>query len=68
MNSFAGKRVFLWVGVIALALMAGGCWEEEPRKPRLEKGVYPGEVQPPLGEDIVRSLQRRTKGQRNGGL
>ena len=55
-------------GLIAVALGAAllvGCNDEEAARPiHLEKGVYRGAADTPLGPDAVQALQQRSAGQR----
>ena len=55
-------------GLIAVALGAVllvGCNDEEAARPiHMEKGVYRGASDTPLGSDTVQALQQRSAGQR----
>ena len=54
-------------GLIAVALGAAflaGCNDEEAARPiHMEKGVYRGAADTPLGSDTVQALQKRSAGQ-----
>ncbi len=68
MGSRGLRKATCGVMAVCFALAVGGCWEEMDRRPRLEKGTYPGEAQPQLSEETLEKLRQRSRIQRGGSI
>jgi hypothetical protein len=59
------KMALLVVAVVGLVASISGCREDEQGRPMVkQKGVYEGQADEALGEDMRSDLRARTNGQR----
>ncbi|MGI9482598.1 MAG: hypothetical protein ACR2OR_09595 [Hyphomicrobiales bacterium] len=68
MSRISIARAAGMICVVAFALAAAGCWEDRAHKPTIKKGIYPGEPQPQLSDEKLKTLQERTNIQRGGNI